>query len=120
MSNQRVERLVLEAFSQQHAAGDFSFVEGRMIEDGFSWDYSGLANERLGSASAAGELCTGVGELSSAANHFSDVMYATEPYKPNLSIAKTRLCSLAVQALAAGKKLPADPFNLVLNRYGCF
>ena len=47
-------------------------------------------------------------------------MYATEPYKPNLSIAKTRLCLLAVQVLAAGKKLPADPFNLVLNRYGCF
>ena len=68
MSNQRVERLVLEAFSQQHVAGDFSFVEGRMIEDGFSWDYSGLANERLGSFSAAVELCTGVGELSSAAN----------------------------------------------------
>jgi len=91
-----------------------------MIEDGFSWDYSGLANERLGSASAAVELCAGVGELSSAANHFADVMYATEPYKPNLSIAKTRLCSLGVQVLAAGEKLPADPFNLVLNRYGCF
>ena len=91
-----------------------------MIEDGFSWDYSGLANERLGSASAAVELCTGVGELSSAVNHFSDVMYATEPYKPNLSIAKTRLCSLGVQVLAAGEKLPPDPFNLVLNRYGCF
>lgn len=91
-----------------------------MIEDGFSWDYSGLANERLGSASAAVELCTGVGELSSAANHFADVMYATEPYKPNLSIAKTRLCSLGMQVLAAGEKLPADPFNLVLNRYGCF
>ena len=120
MSNQRVKRLVLEAFSQQHAAGDFSFVEGRMIEDGFSWDYSGLANERLGSASAAVELCTGVGELSSAANHFSNVMYATEPYKPNLSIAKTRLCSLSVQILAAGEKLHTDPFNLVLNRYGCF
>ena len=120
MSNQRVERLLLEAFSQQHAAGDFSFVESRMIEDGFSWDYSGLANERLGSASAAVELCTGVGELSSAANHFSNVMYATEPYKPNLSIAKTRLCSLGMQVLAAGEKLPADPFNLVLNRYGCF
>ena len=91
-----------------------------MIEDGFSWDYSGLANERLGSASAAVELYTGVGEVSSAANHFADVMYATEPYKPNLSIAKTRLCSLGVQVLAAGEKLPADPFNLVLNRYGCF
>jgi len=120
VSNQRVERLVLEAFSQQHAGGDFSFVEGCMIEDGFSWDYSGLANERLGSASAAVELCTGVGELSSAANHFSDVMYATEPYKPNLSIAKTRLCSLGVRVLAAGEKVPADPFNLALNRYGCF
>ena len=120
MSNQRVERLLLEAFSQQHAAGDFSFVEGRMIQDGFSWDYSGLANERLGSASAAVELCTGAGELSSAANHFSNVMYATEPYKSNLSIAKTRLCLLGVQVLAAEEKLPADPFNLVLNRYGCF
>jgi len=91
-----------------------------MIEDGFSWDYSGLENERLGSASAAVELCTGVRELSSAANHFSDVMYATDPYKPNLSIAKTRLCSLGVQILAAKEKFPADPFNLVLNRYGCF
>jgi len=91
-----------------------------MIEDGFSWDYSGLANERLGSASAVFELCAGVEELSSAANHFSDVIYATEPYKPNLSIAKTRLCSLGVQVLAAEQKLPADPFNLVLNGYECF
>jgi SAM-dependent methyltransferase len=120
VTNERYERLVNEAIDQQQHGWDFSFVDGRMIEDGLSWSYSGLANERLGNATAAVDLCTGGGELLSAVNQFPGVMYATESYKPNLSIAKTRLCSLGVQVVAAAEQLPADTFDLVLNRHGDF
>jgi hypothetical protein len=120
VSNQHFERLIAEAVGQRQAGWDFSFVEGRMIEEGLSWDYAGLANERLGRASAAVDLCTGGGELLSTASHFPGVMYATEPYKSNLSIAKTRLCPLGVRVVAAEEQLPADTFDLVLNRHGGF
>ncbi len=120
MSNQSFESLVTEALDQRHNGWDFSFVAGRMIEDELSWDYSGLAKARLGNATAAVDLCTGGGELLSAFNPFPGVMYATEPYKPNLSIAKTRLSARGVQVVAAEEQLPADTFDLVLNRHGNF
>lgn len=120
MSNQRFESLVAEALDQRHHGWDFSFVADRMIEDDLSWDYAGLARSRLGNAAAGVDLCTGGGELLAAINQFPDVMYATEPYKPNLPIAKTRLSSKGVRVVAAEEQLPADTFDLVLNRHGDF
>lgn len=120
MTNSRFESLVAEALDQRQYGWDFSFVAGRMIEDALSWDYSGLAKRRLGNATAAVDLCTGGGELLSAVNQFPGVMYATEPYKPNLSIAKARLSSLGVQVVAAEEQLPTGTFDLILNRHGNF
>jgi hypothetical protein len=118
MSNDSVEFLVDEALRQEQYGWDFAFVEGRMIEAALSWDYLTLANEKLGRASAAVDLCTGGGELLAAFDQRPDVMYATESYKPNLSIAKTRLDPYRVKVVSELRELPDNAFDLILNRHG--
>jgi hypothetical protein len=120
MSKDSFGFLVDEALSQEQYGWDFAFVDGRMIEAGLPWDYVDLANEKLGRASAAADLCTGGGELLAEFDQLPDIMYATESYKPNLSIARTRLDPYGVKVVPESRGLPDTTFDLILNRHGSY
>ena len=118
MCKDNFELLIEEALSQEQYGWDFSFVEGRMIEAPLSWDYFSLANEKLAHTSAAVDQCTGGGELLATFDKLPDVMYATESYKPNLSIARARLDPYGVKVVPESGELPDVGFDLILNRHG--
>lgn len=118
MNKDSFNLLVDEALSQEQNGWDFSFVKGRMIEAGLSWDYFAMANAKLAQSSAAVDQCTGGGELLATFDQLPDVMHATESYNPNLSIARARLDPCGVKVVPESGELPDKAFDLILNRHG--
>ena len=119
-------------FDEQLAAGravpvdgwDFSWFEGHATEERPSWGYSGLAAQRLGSASASLDIETGgaevyAGALAEASRKPARIE-ATEAWPPNLALARARLAPLGGHVAQVGNDdpLPFDngAFDLVLSR----
>ena len=100
---------------------DFSYLEGRMIEEKPPWDYPARAAELMQNSSSALDIGTGGGErLMELQRHWCKKMVATEDYPPNLKLAKERLEPLGVRVECTREDLLrfADKeFELVLNRH---
>jgi SAM-dependent methyltransferase len=106
---------------------DFSYLDGRMLEDQPPWSYSRRAQELMRRSQAALDLGTGGGErLLSFRQAWPPKVVATEDYPPNVKLAKERLGPLEVWVvdvpLTDIDPLPfADgEFDLVLNRHSGF
>jgi hypothetical protein len=61
------DELVAEADAVSVEGWDFSWLEGRGVEERPSWGYQRLLRARLGQVQAALDLCTGGGEVLSGA-----------------------------------------------------
>ncbi|MGC9468965.1 MAG: class I SAM-dependent methyltransferase [Anaerolineae bacterium] len=118
----------LEAWKQEErepfTGWDFSYLEGRMIEDQPPWSYPSRAAELMGTSSAVLDMGTGGGErLLRFRPNWPDLVVVTEDYAPNVRLAGARLipqgASVVEVPLERTKSLPfADgSFDLVLNRH---
>ena len=113
---------------QQHFSGwDFSYLEGRMLEDQAPWSYSSRAAELMRHSSSVIDLGTGGGErYLKLQKDWPKKVVATEDYPPNVRLATERLSPFGAQVVdvlvSDDDPMPfADnEFALVLNRHTAF
>ncbi len=106
---------------------DFSYVDGRVIEEETPWDYMALAGTRMAQASAVLDMDTGGGEkLLSLRSLWPPKVVVTEGYPPNVALLQERLTLLGVKIVEVDSSQDApmpfddEEFDLVLNRHGAF
>jgi SAM-dependent methyltransferase len=106
---------------------DFSYLDGRMLEDQPPWSYSTRAAELLRGTSAVIDLGTGGGErFLKLRSHWPAKVVVTEDYPPNIKLATERLAPYGAQVidvlLTDYDPLPFTDgeFDLVLNRHSGF
>lgn len=101
---------------------DFSYLNGRMIEENPFWDYLALARELVKDSHSLLDMATGGGERFSQLAPFPSHAVAIEGWHPNVAVAKKNLEPLGAQVIEAieSKPLPFKDatFDLVLNRHG--
>jgi len=113
--------------SQPFIGWDFSYLDGRMIEDQAPWSYSSRAAELMLQSSSVLDMGTGGGErLLSLREYWPGKVVVTEDYPPNFRLASERLTPFVVTAQAV-PLTDFDPmpftdgeFDLVLNRHSGF
>jgi SAM-dependent methyltransferase len=106
---------------------DFSYLDGRMIEEQAPWSYSSRAAELMHHASSVIDLGTGGGErLLKLQKYWPKKVAVTEEYPPNFRLATERLSPFGVQVVDV-PLTDFDPmpfsngeFDLVLNRHSGF
>lgn len=103
---------------------DFSYLDGRMLEEQPPWSYLTRAGELMRQSTAVLDMGTGGGErLLRLREHWPEKVVATEDYPPNIALARERLGPLGVQvvvvALLRDGPMPFldHEFDLVLNRH---
>jgi SAM-dependent methyltransferase len=112
--------------AQPFIGWDFSYLDGRMIEEQPPWSYMTRASELMRNAASLLDMDTGGGErLLKMRSHWPAKVTATEEYPPNFKLATERLAPVGVRVVDArwnDKPLPfADgEFDLVLNRHSAF
>ena len=112
---------------QPFSGWDFSYLDGRMLEEQAPWSYSSRATERMRRSSSVIDLGTGGGErFLKLREYWPEKVVATEEYPPNLELATKRLSPLGVDVVTVRLTdcdlMPfADgEFDLVLNRHSAF
>jgi SAM-dependent methyltransferase len=124
--SEQIEHWKLEE-SQPFIGWDFSYLNGRMIEDQAPWSYSSRAAELMIQSSSVLDLGTGGGErLLRLREYWPSKVVVTEDYPPNFRLATERLAPFDVTV----REVPLtdfDPmpfaeaeFDLVLNRHSGF
>jgi len=103
---------------------DFSYLDGRMIEEQAPWSYSSQAAELMSISSSVVDLGTGGGErYLKLRRYWPKKVVATEEYPPNFRLATEHLSPLGVQVidvrLTEDDLLPfaKGEFDLVLDRH---
>jgi hypothetical protein len=106
---------------------DFSYLDGRMIEEPAPWSYSSRAAELLSHASSLIDMGSGGGErFLKLQKYWPKKVVATEEYPPNFKLASERLSPFGAQVvevrLTEDDLMPflKDEFDLVLNRHSSF
>ncbi len=109
---------------------DFSYLNGRMIEESPPWSYEEMAMDFMANASALLDMGTGGGEkLMAMQASWPERVMVTEGYPPNIQLARKNLKPLGVEVFDVPGEvdvtLPfADgSFDLIINRqtgYGFF
>ncbi|HET6596394.1 MAG TPA: methyltransferase domain-containing protein [Anaerolineales bacterium] len=113
--------------AQPFTGWDFSYLNGRMMEEQAPWSYSTRAADLLKRSSAMIDLGTGGGErLMVLRKSWPNKVVATEDYPPNFKLACERLApfgAIVVKVpLTDHSPLPFGDgeFDLVLNRHSSF
>ncbi|MEE8043122.1 MAG: methyltransferase domain-containing protein [Pseudomonadales bacterium] len=106
---------------------DFSYLDGRKLEEEPPWSYSGRATELMAQSSSVLDMGTGGGErLLEMRESWPPKVVVTEGHPPNVEIAKERLEPLGVAvvplSLTRDGAMPfADQeFDLMINRHAAF
>lgn len=113
--------LVAEAAAVSVDGWDFSWLDGRAIEQRPSWGYQRAMGERLATATAALDIQTGGGEVLAGVPRMPPLMAATESWPPNLAKATALLHPRGAVVVADPDEPPlpfADAaFDLVVSRH---
>jgi SAM-dependent methyltransferase len=104
---------------------DFSWFEGRATEQRPSWGYSRLLIERVGRADAVLDVQTGGGEVFAEvlerAKRLPERLAATEPWPPNVEIARRKLGRFGADVVEVADESPLPfeegSFDLVVSRH---
>jgi SAM-dependent methyltransferase len=130
MSKARVEELRALWLAEEQVpfeGWNFSYLDGRMIEDDLPWDYMAMAATQMAQATAMLDMDTGGGErILSLRPHWPAKVVVSEGYAPNFTLAQERLALFGVTVVEAESSTVApmpfadDEFDLVLNRHGAF
>jgi serine/threonine-protein kinase len=126
-----VDNALLEAWKEeeQHpfAGWDFSYLDGRCIEENPPWSYEEMACQLMRGATSVLDLGTGGGErLLAMRDAWPACVVATEGYPPNVALARERLGPLGVEVMeSVGRLLEKLPFadaefDLVIDRHTGF
>ena len=106
---------------------DFSYLDGRMLEEQPPWSYSARAAELMKHSSSVVDLDTGGGErFLKLHEHWPHKVVATEHYPPNFKLATERLTPFGAKVvdiqLSDFGPMPFSDgeFDLVLNRHAAF
>jgi len=106
---------------------DFSYLEGRMIEEQPDWSYPARAAELMRQVSSVLDLDTGGGErFLKLRPSWPPNVVATEHYPPNFRLATERLTAFGAKVidvqLSDFDLMPFQEaeFALILNRHGSF
>lgn len=114
---------LLETSKHSFSGWDFSYVDGtgRIDAEPLTWSYGSKALTLIRNSSSMLDMGTGGGEFLSMLRPFPKTIYATEGYKPNVSIAKNRLEPLGVKVveIADDNFLPFENrfFDLIINKH---
>jgi SAM-dependent methyltransferase len=131
------EKDLIESWKQEEQqpfiGWDFSYVDGRMLEEQAPWSYSSRAAELMRRAQDALDMDTGGGERILRLHSNLELHHAwparmtvTEGYPPNMRLALRRLKPLGVPVVAASMSdhvaipFASGSFDLILNRHGGF
>ncbi len=102
MNDPEFNRLIAEAVAAPFSGWDFSWLEGRRVEEEDRetvWDYEERARKLVQAADSLLDLGTGGGERLSRLGPFPPLVVATEAYGPNVLIATRRLQPLGVRVV---------------------
>jgi hypothetical protein len=106
---------------------DFSYLDGRMLEEQPDWSYSARAAELMRQSSSVVDLDTGGGErFLKLREYWPPKVVATEHYPPNFKLATERLAPFGARVidvqLSDFGRMPFEDaeFDLVLNRHAAF
>ncbi|HVX45316.1 MAG TPA: methyltransferase domain-containing protein [Mycobacteriales bacterium] len=113
--------LVAEAVSARRVGWDFSFQRGRTAGGDLPWSYVDQARSLVAAATSLLDQDTGGGEILAGLAPLPPHSVATEPWEPNVPVARERLEPLGVEVrFQPDRRIPAadGEFDLVLNRHG--
>ncbi len=117
----------LEEEERPFTGWDFSYLDGRMIQDAEPWSYLERAAELMRRSSSVLDMDTGGGEkLLSLREHWPARVVATEDYPPNFRLATERLSAMGADVLKVAVSNTATmpfgdgEFDLALNRHAAF
>ncbi len=117
-------QIIQEAWKADFSGWDFSWLEGRYVEEEPAWDYRALVLERMKDVQAMVDMGTGGGEFFSTLRPYPTDTWATEAYVPNVPIARARLEPLGVKLVQVfddnDLPLPGNHFDLAINRHESF
>jgi SAM-dependent methyltransferase len=106
------------------AGWDFSYLQGRMLEEQPPWSYADRAAALMRQSSSVLDMGTGGGErLLALREHWPPNVVVTEGYPPNTRLARERLGPVGVRVVAvevteyAPMPFRDGEFDLVLNRH---
>jgi len=112
---------------KQFSGWDFSYLDGRMLEEEHHWSYTSRAVELMRRSSSVIDLGTGGGErFLKLREYWPKKVVATEEYPPNFRLATERLAPFGVRVVDVGQNMDEpmpfanDEFDLVLNRHSGF
>lgn len=118
--------MYVEQANQRFSGWDFSFITGtgRMQTDCLPWSYGSRLLFLMNASKRMLDMGTGGGEFLSLMRPFPSEVYATEAYKPNISIAKERLQPLGVKVVGIEEDselpFPNAYFDLIANQHESF
>ncbi|MBW6465728.1 MAG: class I SAM-dependent methyltransferase [Brevefilum sp.] len=120
-SKQHFQAVVDAGQSAVFSGWDFSWLEGRMVQEIPSWDYTELVKAMLVNAHSLLDMGTGGGEFLASLAPLPPDTHATESYPPNQPIAQRRLAPMGVTVHPVDEDgpLPFDNsrFDVVINRH---
>src|SRR5260370_10005297 len=112
MDDPEFDRLLAEAMAAPFSGWDFSWLEGRRVEEEdteTTWDYDERARKRIQSAASLLDLGTGGGERLSRLGPFPPFAVATEAYAPNVPVATRLPQPLRVRVVRTHPAVHASP-----------
>lgn len=123
LANKELFDYLVGEVNERFEGWDFSYLESteRMLEFPLSWSYRNEITLRIHGISSLLDMGTGGGELLSSLSPLPKYTCATEGYKPNISIAKSRLEPLDVKVYEVedDECLPFEDetFELIINKH---
>ena len=118
------DELVAAAERQPFSGWDFGWLAGRWRDASPGWDYRARVTPLVSEATALLDLDTGGGEFLASLAPLPPTTWATEAYRPNVPIARTRLEPLGARVAAVSSDGPLpfaeESFDLVIDRHGSF
>ena len=112
---------------QPFVGWDFSYLDGRMLEEQPPWSYTSRARALMRTSMSVLDLGTAGGErLLLMKDDWPAKVVVTEEYPPNIALARERLEPLGVSVVEAELRdlalLPFEDveFDLILNRHAAF
>jgi SAM-dependent methyltransferase len=116
------ERLVTEAERAPIDSWDFSWLDGRAVEEPPSWRYFDRVAEHAGRVSTLLEVQAGVGTMIASLPSPPTLAIATEGYAPSVALAEPRLRDVGAHLVVTSQDRPGLPFadqsfELVISRH---
>jgi SAM-dependent methyltransferase len=122
--NKSFDELIADADDTLMNGWEFSFLEGRWVEEPTTWDLKSRIEMLFPQVLSLLDMGTGGGEFLRSLLPLPGDTTATEAYGPNVVVARDNLEPLGIQVIdtTTGPLLPfpEERFDLVMNRHEAF